>query len=247
MKATSPKHQLIAKAGSLYLTFILTGIFAHFFVRVSIIEPGNAAVTAQNIMDKEFIFRLGFITDLTYIVSLIFLGLTFYRLFQQTDRNYARLLLALVLVTSIMLGANMLNQFAAQYVLSGVDYLNVFESEQLQAMSLFFLDLHNHGVHIGDLFFGLWLLPLGYLLIKSDLFPGVSAKIFGGLLLVGFVGYEIDFASYFLFPEKYVIISKFATIPADLGGVVLCFLLIIEGAIRKDKHRVVYLAINQKK
>lgn len=245
MKTINPKHQLIAKAGSLYLTLILTGIFAHFFARASIIEPGNAAVTAQNLLDKDFLFRLGMVSDLISIVSFIFLGLVFYRMFQTIERNYSLALLAVVLVSSAMMAVNLLNQFAAQYALSGTEFLKVFDEQQLQALSLFFLDLHNHGAHIGYLFFGLWLFPLGYLVMKSDLFPGVFGKIFGGLLIAGFVGYEVDFLTYFLFPDKYTLVSTFATIPADLGEISLCVWLIFKGAIRKDKHRVVYKAINK--
>jgi len=247
MKTTSLKHQLIAKAGSLYLTLILTGIFAQFFVRASIIEPGNAAVTAQNILNREFLFRLGLVSDLMYMVSFIFLGLIFYRMFQTTDKNYSRALLAVVLVLSAMMGINILNQFAAQYMLSGAEFLKVFSDQQLQSLSLFFLDLHNHGMHIGYLFFGLWLFSLGYLVMKSDLFPGIFGKVFGGLLIAGFVGYEIDFLTYFLFPDKYALISSFSTIPANLGELSLCVWLIFKGAIRKDKHRVVYSAINKTK
>jgi hypothetical protein len=247
MKTIGLSQKLIARAGSLYLAMILTGIFVHLFVRAGIIEPGNAAVTAQNLLNKEFIFRLGFVLDLIYMVSFIFLGLVFYRLFQQTDKNQAHALLSIVLVSSAMMGLNMLNQFAAQYVLSGAEFLNVFQPEQLQAFSLFFLDLHNHGMHIGYLFFGLWLFSLGYLVMKSDLFPGVFGKIFGGLLIAGFVGYEINFLTYFLFPDKYAIVSSFSTIPANLGELSLCVWLIFKGAIRKDKHRVVYSAINKTK
>lgn len=247
MKTTSPRHQLIAKSGALYLTLILTGIFAHLFVRASIIEPGNAAVTAQNILNKDFLFRLGMISDLMYMVSFIFLGLLFYRLFQTTDKNNARALLAVVLVSASMMAVNILNQFAARYILNGADFLKVFSEEQLQALSLFFIDLHMHGVHIGYLFFGLWLFLLGILVMKSDLFPGIWAKVFGGLLIAGFVGYEADFITYFLFPGKYDLLSYFATIPADLGELSLCIWLIFKGAIRKDKHRIVYAAINKTK
>lgn len=245
MKTASPCHQLIAKAGSLYLTFILTGIFAYFFTRASIIEPGNAALTAQNILNKDFLFRLGIISDLMSMVSFIFLGLILFRLFQTTDRNYSRALLAVALVAGAFQGINILNQFAAQFVLSGSEYLKVFSEQQLQALSLFFLDLHNHGAHIGHLFYGFWLFLLGYLVMKSDLFPGVFGKIFGGILIAGFVGYEVDFLTYFLFPDKYTLVSSFATIPADLGELSLCVWLIFKGAIRKDKHKVVYKAINR--
>ena len=245
MKTTSAEHPLVAKAGSVYLTLILTGIFAHFFARASIIEPGNAAVTAQNILDKNFLFRLGLVSDLVSIVSFIFLGLIFYRMFLPADKHNSRIFLAVVLVSGTMRAVNVLHQFAAQHVLSGAELLSVFSEPQLQALSLFFFNLHNQGAHIGHLFFGLWLFFLGRLLLKSDLFPGVWAKIFGYLLIAGFIGCEVDFLTYLLFPDKYAMVAAFATIPADLGELSLCVWLIFKGAIRKDKHLVVYEAINK--
>lgn len=246
MKTIGLSQKLTARAGSLYLAMILTGIFAHLFVRANLTVPEDAALTAQNILNKEFIFRLAFVSDLVYMVFFLFLGLVFYRMFQQTHKNCARTLLVLVMVSNAMMGLNMLNHFAALYVLSGAEFLNVFQPEQLQAFSLFFLEMHNHGIHIGYLFFGLWLLPLGYLVLKSTLFPGHWGKVFGVLLIAGFVGYEIDFFTYFIFPEQNAVISEFATIPADLGELSLCLWLIFKGAIRKDKHQVVYSAINKR-
>ena len=235
----------MAKAGSIYLSLILTGVFAHLFFRANIIEPGDAATTARNILNKDLIFRLGFVADLIYITSFIFLGLVFYRMFYHTEKNHALALLTVVLVSNAVMGLNMLTQFAAQYVMNGANFLNVFQPEQLQALSLLFLDLHKHGVHIGYLFFGLWLLPLGLLVIKSSDFGTVMANITGSLLIAGFVGYQIDFLSYFLVPSHYSIISSFATIPADIGEIILCFWLIAKGTKRNLKLKVVYSANSQ--
>jgi hypothetical protein len=89
---------------------------------------------------------------------------------------------------------NVLNQFAALLLSSGADYLTAFTADQLQALVPLFLDLHEHGIQIASIFWGLWLLPLGVLVYKSGFLP----RILGVLLMIGFFGYLIDFFIFFL-------------------------------------------------
>ena len=65
-------------AGVLYLTIIIAGIFAEFFVRQSLVVPGDAGATASNIVASEGLFRLGIAADLVMILSDIALALVFY-------------------------------------------------------------------------------------------------------------------------------------------------------------------------
>ena len=53
---------------------------------------------------------------------------------------------------------------------------------------LLLLDLHSHGYTLAGVFFGLWLVPLGYLAHKSGLFPrplGILLVIAGGAWIAG--------------------------------------------------------------
>ena len=98
---------------------------------------------------------------------------------------------------------NMLNHFAALLILSGADYLTVFTADQLQALVMFFLDLLDHGFRIAYIPWGLWLFPLGYLILKSGYIP----RILGVLLMIGCFGYLIDFVTLLLFPNFFEIRS----------------------------------------
>jgi len=92
---------------------------------------------------------------------------------------------------------NTLNQFAALLLLSGADYLAAFTTAQLQGLAHLFLDLHEVGIIIAYIFWGLWLFPLGYLVFKSGFFP----RILGILLMISCFGYLIDFFTFFLVPD----------------------------------------------
>ena len=91
----------------------------------------------------------------------------------------------------------MLNLFAAVLLLSGADYLKVFQADQLQALAMFFLNLHQNGFMIAQIFFGAWLFPLGYLVFKSGFLP----RILGIVLMIDCVGWLMYSFSVFPFPR----------------------------------------------
>jgi hypothetical protein len=75
-------------------------------------------------------------------------------------------------------------------------------------------------------FWGLWLLPFGYLVYKSGFLP----KILGILLMAGCFGYLVNFLGGFLFPQYASIgIAKFVSLPATLGEIGTCLWLLIIG------------------
>jgi hypothetical protein len=85
--------------------------------------------------------------------------------------------------------------------------------------------MHKHGYLIAQIYFGLWLFPLGYLVLKSGFFP----RILGMLLMIGSIAYLIDFFIFFLFPDHQAIISPIITLPADIAEFSLCLWLLIKG------------------
>jgi hypothetical protein len=92
---------------------------------------------------------------------------------------------------------NELSKVAVLLLLSGADYLTVFTADQLRALVPLFLDLHEHGITIAGIFWGLWLFPMGYLVFKSGYIP----RILGILLMIGCFGYLIDSFTILLFPS----------------------------------------------
>ncbi len=87
--------------------------------------------------------------------------------------------------------------------MSGVDYLTVFETGQLYALAMFFLDLRETGFLMPSIFYGLWLFPFGYLVYKSGSVykSGIIPKILGVLLIIGCFGFLIEFFTFILFPD----------------------------------------------
>jgi hypothetical protein len=106
-------------AGLLYLLVAVFYGFAHFF-RVSLTVPGDAAATVNNIMASESLFRFAFVSGLIGQVCFILLGLALYVLLKPVNKNLALLMVIFVLVSVPIAMLNLLNQFAALLLLSGV-------------------------------------------------------------------------------------------------------------------------------
>jgi len=208
-------------AGFLYLIMIPFALFGMMYVPSNLIVPGDAATTANNIMASESLFRLGIVSALITQIIGILLVLVLYKLLKPVNKNHAVLMVIFMLVAIPIAMLNELNKFAALLLLSGADYLTAFTADQLHAQVRLFLDLHEHGINIAGIFWGLWLFPMGYLVFKSGFIP----RILGVLLIIGCFGYLIDSVTFVLFPNFDATISQFTF----WGEVLLPLWLLIKG------------------
>jgi hypothetical protein len=207
-------------AGFLYLIpWFFT--FASVIFRQSLIVPGDVATTADNIMASEPFFRLSVVSDLIVQTVFIFLVLLLYKLLKPVNKNQAVLMVILFLVSVPITMLNELNQLAVPLLLSGADYLTLFTAAQLQTLVPLFRDLHDYGIHIAYIFWGLWLFPLGYLVYKSSFLP----RILGVLLMISCFGYLIDFFTFFIFPDFDVAVNLLT----GWAELFLCLWLLIKG------------------
>ena len=211
-------------AGVLYLIIIVFGLFSEVFVRSGLIVPGDAAATASNIAASEFLFRLGFASDLVVFSSDVAVAVLLYVLLRPVGKTLALIAAGFRLTGTAIYGVNLLNHFAAMLVLSGADYLTVFEPGQLDALALLFLNVHKHGYDLGLVFFGLHCLMLGYLLFKSDYFP----RVLGVLMVFASLGYLVGSLTLFLFPNYAGAVTPVYVAPL-IGELSLCLWLLIKG------------------
>ena len=195
------RKKIARMAGFLYLMFLVTLIFAEDAVRSKLIVFGDGAATANNIIAYEGLFRIGFMSDLLSGVLFLLSAWALYVLLKPVDKNLALLFVLLILGGVAIQCINMLNQFAALLLLSGADYLKVFQADQLQALAMLFLNLYKNGFIIAQVFFGAWLFPLGYLVFKSGFLP----RILGIVMMIHCVGWLMTSLQFFLFPDFEVI------------------------------------------
>ena len=182
-------------AGLLYLIYIVTFAFSSF-VQSKPIAGGDAAVTARNIMASVWLFRVGFMSEVVACLFFLLAAWALYVLLEPVSKNLALLFLLVNLAGVAIESILTLIHFAALPLLSGADYLKVFKADQLQALALFFLNLSGDGNMVTVLFYGVWLFPLGYLVVKSGFLP----RILGILLVLDGICLLICFFQLCLFP-----------------------------------------------
>ena len=183
-------------AGFFYLMFIITFILASY-LRSRIIVFGDVATTANNIISSQGVLRLGFMSELFSALFFVLAAWALYVLLKPVNRNLALLLVLLNLGGVAIECINALNLFSALQFLSGASYLSVFQTGQLQALAMSFLNSYTNGFMITQLFFSTWLFPLGYLVYKSRFLP----RPLGILLILDFFGILSWFLQFFLLPD----------------------------------------------
>lgn len=220
-------------AGLFYLLAAVTGGFGLFYIRSYVIVPGDAAATAANIVASEFLFRAAIVSNLFSQVFLFLFGLTLFHLFKEVHKLLATVFLTSILMTVAVAVVNQLNNFGALLVLSQLDYLSVFNPEQLNALSMIFLRLNNSGQGLLEIFWTPYFFSFGLLIIKSRYLP----RILGILLMVMSVGYAINVFTKFLIPQFHpAMFTRLAMTLGALGGIPTIFWLLIKGAKVQPLH-----------
>lgn len=215
-------------AGFGYLLIIALGVFAEFFVRDSLVVPGDAATTVNNITANVLLFRFGISGYLIMAILDAVVALALYVLLEPVNRFVALLAAWFRLAHAIILGIALQNLFNVLNLISGSDYLAAFTADQLSAQVMLSLDAFNYVWLVGLVFFGLHCLALGYLIIKSGFIP----KILGILLIAAAFGYLIDSFAHFLLSNYTTYAALFllvVAVPAFLAEVSLCFWLLFKG------------------
>lgn len=213
-------------AGVLYLVIIVCAGFSEGFVRSSLIVPGDADGTVANIMASEMLYRIGFVCDLIAFMSDAAVAVLLYVLLRPVSKPLSMVAASFRLLAHPAIATvNLLNHFAVLLLLRGSEYLSAFAPEQLNALVMVMLNAHHYGYLIGGAFFGIHCLLLGYLLTRSDLFPGWL----GVLLIVAAFGYLIESFGGFLFPGHEAVYLMIVLVPASVAELSLCGWLLIKG------------------
>lgn len=214
------------RAGLLYLLIVATAWIGLIYVPSAVLVSGNAAETADRIRASEAVIRTGIASELFHQVVQIYLVLALYRLFRATDPSRARALVVLGALVSVpIVFVNVLNEVAAMRLAGNTPFLAALPRAEADALAYLFMSLHSQGVRVAAVFWGLWLLPFGGLVIRSGFIP----KIFGYLLLVAGGGYLADEFAALVMPAASAVVGNIAGI-LELGELPIVLWLAIRGA-----------------
>lgn len=99
--------------GLAYLGIVLSGLFAEFFVRMSLIAPDDPSATAEAIAASPSLFTAGIGADVVMIALDVTVAVGLYRLLRHVDRRLAVVTTVARLVQAAVLTGNLLNPIRA--------------------------------------------------------------------------------------------------------------------------------------
>jgi hypothetical protein len=209
-------------SGFIYFIVIATGIFSLMYVPSEITVKGDAAATIANIRSHETMYRSGIAALLINQIAFFLLPLALYVLLAPTNR-----LVAQIMVLAALIGIPLGLASAAERIFL-IELLTSKISVSPQAV----LDLvavsrarANEALMIATTFWGLWLLPFGYLVFRSGCLP----RVLGIFLMAGCVGYLVNLFGLIMVPNfSELTIASIVRVPATIGeiGIGLWLLLI---------------------
>jgi len=185
MRASMTTPKALARTAGVLYVLLAGAAFNEGYVLPRIVKSGDAAATAGNIRASATLFRVGFAGDLVAATCWLLLAMALYLLL-----NHVHQLAAAAMVTFAAVGAtiqylNQLNQYTALTIATSDHHTRAFGGPGSDGLTLLFATMQHNGYLIDSMFFGLWLLPLGYLVIRSGYFP----RPLGVLLIIGCVAY----------------------------------------------------------
>jgi|SRR3989338_102961 len=198
-------------AGFGLLVMTIMAIFANFFVIESLIVPGDAVITANNIMAHELLFRFAICSFIIVIILDVIVAWALYIFLKPVHRSLSLLTAWFRIVYATIFGVSLFNLVTVLGLLHSSDYAQIMIS----------LNAFNDGWNIGLVFFGIHLGLLGYLVLKSNYIP----KFLSVLLVIAGLGYLMDSFGKILIPDYNATIAMFTFI----GELLLMLWLLIKG------------------
>jgi hypothetical protein len=227
-------------AGVLYLLVGIFGGFAEGFVEPKMYVAGNAAATAGNVVANSGLLRLGVVADLMDGMCFVFTALALYMLLKDVHKSAARAMLVFVVIAATITCVSAVFEFEGLRVATGGVNAATLGIGGSNALVLLLLDAQHYGLLTAQIFFGLWLAPLGYLAYKSGWFP----KTLGVILVAASACYLVDMLAGFLAPGFDQKIHAVIVIPCAIAEIWMVFYLLVVGVKTvKLEHSILVSAL----
>jgi len=211
-------------AGLWYLGFTL-GPFYLLYVPAKTVVSNDAAATATRILAHETLFRWGMLAETLGAVIFTGLALALYRLFEDVDRHRARQLVALVLISSVIGAVTVIFSAGALLVFSSAGPFAGFDAHTREAIGMLLIRMRGHATGINQVFWGLWLLPFGWLVMRSNFLP----RWLGYWLMLDGVAWMVLSVTWFLAPAYTNALFRYFQ-PVFMAELVIMLWLLIVGA-----------------
>jgi hypothetical protein len=208
--------------GLAYAGVAVTGALGFLVVRSQLYVPQDAAATTAKLVQHEGLARLGIALDLAVVLTQSLAALGFFRLFRRVNPVAAGAITAFGLLNA--LSVLIATAFSATALQVAVGPAGGRSGADVQVL----YQVNDAVWSAAGVFFGLWLIPMGWCAIRSRAMP----DLLGRILVVGGVGYVISAFARFLMPDT-TAAADLLTLPATVGELWMVGLLLLTG-LRRD-------------
>ena len=207
-------------AGFALLFMVILAPIGNFAIIENILAPGDAATTTDQIAASEGIFRVGICCMLINAVLDLLAAWALYILLKPVKRSMSLLAAWFRVAYTVMLVVS-LGHLLSSIKLLDADYLIALGPDHLQAQVMLSVNAFRNIWNISYVLFGLHLVVLGYVVLKSSFLP----RFLGILLFIAGGGYLVDAFGMVLFSDYTLNIAIYTFV----GEVFLLIWLLIRG------------------
>ena len=217
------------QAGWYYIAIIVLGLYFIMYIPSKINVSGDVELTFNNLLQHELLFRSGILAHLLSITAFILLVLSLYELLKKVNQRLAKVMAAFVIVQVPVVFISEGLRFSA-LMLAKERFVTSLDLLQRQEWVSFLLRIAEYADEdIAMIFWGLWMIPLGVLVFKSDIIP----KLFGVLLVAGGIAYIIQSIGFILVPGSGSYLG-FLFVFYAVAEISFAFWLVIKGIKKMD-------------
>lgn len=216
------QHALARICGAIYLVVVGTGIFSLAYVPGQIMVAGDQLATLSNIRENEALYRMGVAGLLLNQLAFFILPIALFALLAEVNRGLAKVMVlaALTGIPLALVGA------ADRMVL--LDLANAaLPQDTLIELATASRSSAGRSMMLATAFWGLWLLPFGYLVYRSGFLP----RLLGVVLMLGCGGYLFNLFGLILIADyAQTAVAAALRWPATIGEIGICLWLLVMGA-----------------
>lgn len=205
-------------AGIWYLMMAISGILGFMVFHPQVFDSEDTQKTLSHLMDQTSLARTRLLLEFAIIISQALTAVWFYRLFRNINEwaAWSVGIWGMVNAVAIMISAISMG--------SAIEMANSSLALEDKLILIELLsNLISHAWAIGGLFFGLWLIPMGYIIISSKRMP----LWLGRTLIAGGIGYLLSTTLRYAGLESSFL--DFLTLPATIGEFWMIGYLLIFG------------------
>ena len=220
-------------AGWLYLGCSVPGFFGLMYVPSRLIVSGDAAATLRNIAAAETLFRSGIVANVVGQAGFVFVALALYRLLKGVNQFQAALMVVLIAVSVPIAILNELNHVAVLTLAGAAGPAAALGKAETDGLVALFLAQYHSGILMAEIFWGLWLFPMGLLVLRCGFLP----RFLGVLLLLAGVGWVAQSCSALLSPDAGHAVARVTSV-LTAGELPFMLWLLIVGAKDQPLQRI---------